>query len=648
MGPEVIRQGKAKGKGLSSQWSDVTMGEEKMQASSVSSAAKHTYDRSQERWEKFDADAALAAIDAEEEGEEEEEGEGEGEGKLVPPRKVSSSKRKGGEQRLMKPKGSGHGSVGGSKGGQGSVDSASRTSGGHGSSGSDAKRERNKSVPETAPSKEHVSRSASSASGLRRGGIAAAGAGAGAVIGGGRRTHTSSDEAVRRSALPLSHGKPTKNGFLEDGGPAAVISRLADAADFDDSLPDAASEKDRGNDLFRQGRFGDAIDCYSRSIALRPTCIAYANRAMALLKLKRFKEAEEDCTEALELDDMYVKAYARRGSARKELKKYGEAAEDLEYALQLEPENKELRQQLQSVLPFCEKEGGKRISPQLSSLPEKSPISLMGASSRPADFTTAPLSGPLSMLNSSSLQPSTVGDDASKGRSTRKVLDSGDLSRFGITELTPEDLAVSSSTRKGGGGGGEREVKAVFDPLAVKGSAKKTAGEQTAPSKTGRMATATAAAQLQQAVAGAEAIAARAAAAARETLAKKVGAPKTAYEFENVWKMLADDRQAQARVLRMVDPSTLPKTFKDALSAHLLCDIIAVIDECLLKTDDAARGIDILEKLTTVGRFDITIMFLSAQQKAKLRHLWEGSAKSVPISSELQDRLQSIRAKYRV
>lgn len=36
----------------------------------------------------------------------------------------------------------------------------------------------------------------------------------------------------------------------------------------------------------------------------------------------RFEEAEHDCTEALNLDDRYVKAYSRRATARKELGKF--------------------------------------------------------------------------------------------------------------------------------------------------------------------------------------------------------------------------------------------------------------------------------------------------------------------------------------
>ena len=55
-----------------------------------------------------------------------------------------------------------------------------------------------------------------------------------------------------------------------------------------------------------------ALECYSASLGLAPSCLAYANRAMAELKLGRWAEAEADCTQALALDPGYVKAYQRR------------------------------------------------------------------------------------------------------------------------------------------------------------------------------------------------------------------------------------------------------------------------------------------------------------------------------------------------
>lgn len=103
---------------------------------------------------------------------------------------------------------------------------------------------------------------------------------------------------------------------------------------------DAELWKDRGNKAFTKGAYADAKKSYTQSIALEPTCLAYANRAMAELKLKDFTAAEADCTEAIQLDASYIKAYLRRASACKELGKLLEAAKDYEHALLLDPTSK--------------------------------------------------------------------------------------------------------------------------------------------------------------------------------------------------------------------------------------------------------------------------------------------------------------------
>lgn len=53
----------------------------------------------------------------------------------------------------------------------------------------------------------------------------------------------------------------------------------------------------------------------------------------------RFKEAETDCTTALQLDPEYVKAYHRRGLALKELNQLKEAHENFKKASELDPKN---------------------------------------------------------------------------------------------------------------------------------------------------------------------------------------------------------------------------------------------------------------------------------------------------------------------
>lgn len=144
-----------------------------------------------------------------------------------------------------------------------------------------------------------------------------------------------------------------------------AVSRLSSGFMTDDSSVDANSEKELGNEFFKQRKYKEAIDCYSRSLALSPTAVAYANRAMAYLKLKRFQEAEDDCTEALNLDDRYIKAYSRRSTARKELGKLKDSKEDAEFALRLEPQNQEIKRQYADAKSLYDKELLKKASASL-------------------------------------------------------------------------------------------------------------------------------------------------------------------------------------------------------------------------------------------------------------------------------------------
>ncbi|KAH0674958.1 hypothetical protein KY290_008995 [Solanum tuberosum] len=63
----------------------------------------------------------------------------------------------------------------------------------------------------------------------------------------------------------------------------------------------------------------------------------------------RFEEAENDCTEALNLDDRYIKAYSRHSTTTKELGKLKESIEDAEFALRLEPQNPQTKKQYGEV-----------------------------------------------------------------------------------------------------------------------------------------------------------------------------------------------------------------------------------------------------------------------------------------------------------
>ncbi|NWU70846.1 TOM34 protein, partial [Pterocles burchelli] len=101
----------------------------------------------------------------------------------------------------------------------------------------------------------------------------------------------------------------------------------------------ARTLKEEGNELVKKGNHKKAVEKYSESLKLNQECATYTNRALCYLALKQYKEAVQDCTEALRLDPKNVKALYRRAQALKELKDYKSSIADIKSLLKTEPKN---------------------------------------------------------------------------------------------------------------------------------------------------------------------------------------------------------------------------------------------------------------------------------------------------------------------
>ncbi|NXS70353.1 TOM34 protein, partial [Pandion haliaetus] len=101
----------------------------------------------------------------------------------------------------------------------------------------------------------------------------------------------------------------------------------------------AQTLKEEGNELVKKGNHKKAVEKYSESLKLSQECATYTNRALCYLTLKQYKEAVQDCTEALRLDPKNVKALYRRAQALKELKDYRSSITDIKSLLKTEPKN---------------------------------------------------------------------------------------------------------------------------------------------------------------------------------------------------------------------------------------------------------------------------------------------------------------------
>ncbi|KAI2663875.1 Mitochondrial import receptor subunit TOM34 [Labeo rohita] len=103
--------------------------------------------------------------------------------------------------------------------------------------------------------------------------------------------------------------------------------------------------KQAGNDCFRAGQYGEAVNLYSQSIQLLEKSgqknkedlgILYSNRAASYLKDGNCNECIKDCTTSLELVPFGFKALLRRASAYEALERYRQAYVDYKTVLQID------------------------------------------------------------------------------------------------------------------------------------------------------------------------------------------------------------------------------------------------------------------------------------------------------------------------
>ncbi|VEL30363.1 unnamed protein product [Protopolystoma xenopodis] len=107
--------------------------------------------------------------------------------------------------------------------------------------------------------------------------------------------------------------------------------------------------KEKGNDLYKESQFADAINKYTSALDICPLLFKkdrsqmLSNRAACNIKLKNVQLALADCDEALELDPTYVKCLQRRAELRESVDRLSEAYEDYQELLKIDPGNGKAR-----------------------------------------------------------------------------------------------------------------------------------------------------------------------------------------------------------------------------------------------------------------------------------------------------------------
>uniref|UniRef100_H2Z6Q5 Serine/threonine-protein phosphatase n=1 Tax=Ciona savignyi TaxID=51511 RepID=H2Z6Q5_CIOSA len=111
-----------------------------------------------------------------------------------------------------------------------------------------------------------------------------------------------------------------------------------------DVLIRAEKFKEEANQLFKDKKYEEAVELYTRAIEANPKSSVYhANRSFAHLRLENYGFALEDASTAIACDKKYIKAYYRRASAYMSLGKFKPALRDLEAVVKVRPTDKDAR-----------------------------------------------------------------------------------------------------------------------------------------------------------------------------------------------------------------------------------------------------------------------------------------------------------------
>ncbi|XP_072311154.1 RNA polymerase II-associated protein 3 [Eucyclogobius newberryi] len=152
-----------------------------------------------------------------------------------------------------------------------------------------------------------------------------------------------------------------------DNEESPVESNESDSEEMPVDREKALAEKEKGNMCFKEGKYDEAIECYTRGMSADSyNPVLPTNRATAFFRLKKFAVAESDCNLAIALDSKYLKAFLRRGAARYAQKKYESALEDYEIVLKLDPGNTEAQNEVKKIKEIV----GSNIAP----LPEETAL----------------------------------------------------------------------------------------------------------------------------------------------------------------------------------------------------------------------------------------------------------------------------------
>nr|CCC89548.1 putative TPR-repeat protein [Trypanosoma congolense IL3000] len=380
-------------------------------------------------------------------------------------------------------------------------------------------------------------------------------------------------------------------------------------------------QKDKGNNLFQNGRLEEAIDAYGVGIDIDPNGqtahVLFCNRALCYLKLNRWADAERDASSCVRLNRTYPKGYFRRAMARKHLGNLKGARVDLEAVLALLPNDTSATNEIKLITKMLqtERESGVPVV--------RKKIAIMEVDEEEQDVGDNTCSNTVSSSQTNKREePCTEGI---KSGEVRKEI--AELERARVACLDARDAKSREAEAKVQLGrrassrvevldedikGYEKEKEETFSPPLSKNVARQSEAAQDQATKeqpaysTGVVRTQTVRNTKQEAVTSVRALK-TAPKWSKETLKM----PKSFTEFERVFSDLGDDEDLRCFYISIIPPGSMRELFGSNMTPEILFGML----KAARRLPGTAVAV-FLRGLCTVRRVeDISLFFDGAERK---------------------------------
>ncbi|XP_068715100.1 RNA polymerase II-associated protein 3-like [Montipora foliosa] len=374
-------------------------------------------------------------------------------------------------------------------------------------------------------------------------------------------------------------------------------------------LQRALLEKDKGNTLFKEGKFESAINCYTTGIQLDPTnAVLPANRAMCLLKLKRYGAAEADCNQSLSLDVSYTKAFLRRAAARFQLGRIQEAEADYREVLRLEPNNKQAQDELKNITKLLvpeQKEAGMKDK--------------LRENEGDSEKTTAKSKKPLKRIVIEEFGSSSESEEDSEVSTTAQSTPS---------LITEEERAnVQQAVLAGSSLQAENHKSDLKDsPCTLT-----LISSSVAPSP---LATSTTSSQCQSPASKTRPL----------STSKTLPVPKSSGQFQSDWRSLQKWPDQLFQYFKNIKPESYSKLFQQSIEPDMLVKILHLLRDFYISNDLPVYKE--MKFLSEVKRFGMAVMFLSEKDKKAINDLLQYLQRNLEALGLTEEDVLNLARKY--